>query len=271
MLVRNYDYAPSRFEGDIWHTQLLGDAVIGMSDCLWGLLDGMNDDGPRRLAHVRRQAGARATGSASRSSSGTCWRRAPRSDEARDALARLPYSLSHNLTIVDRRRRGPHRVPLARPRADLPRLPGWRRTTRGSSSGPSRRARPGRSNASRRSCALLEDDGRDRGSFADAFMQAPLFSTVLRARVRHALHGRVPGGRGMRSSTAGRRSTWRAVRSGVRARASTWRSCRTPTSPTRRSGEVGQRAVAGAHASTRRDAGSSISPTRSGGSPRGRR
>ena len=45
MLVRNYDYAPSRMEGIIWSTRLAERRVIGMSDCLWGLLDGMNDAG----------------------------------------------------------------------------------------------------------------------------------------------------------------------------------------------------------------------------------
>src|SRR6476659_7407739 len=40
LLVRNYDYAPSRFEGVVWSTNLRK-RVIGMSDCLWGLLDGM--------------------------------------------------------------------------------------------------------------------------------------------------------------------------------------------------------------------------------------
>ena len=44
VLARNYDYAPSRCEGIIWSTRLLR-PVIGMSDCLWGLLDGMNDAG----------------------------------------------------------------------------------------------------------------------------------------------------------------------------------------------------------------------------------
>src|SRR4029079_14648630 len=45
VLLRNYDYAPSRFEGLIWSTRLLEKRVVGMTDCLWGLLDGMNDDG----------------------------------------------------------------------------------------------------------------------------------------------------------------------------------------------------------------------------------
>src|SRR5438093_2855495 len=42
VLARNYDYAPTRMEGAVWHTRMLGSRrVIGMSDCLWGLLDGM--------------------------------------------------------------------------------------------------------------------------------------------------------------------------------------------------------------------------------------
>ena len=45
VLVRNYDYAPSRMEGVVWSTRMAERRVIGMSDCLWGLLDGMNDAG----------------------------------------------------------------------------------------------------------------------------------------------------------------------------------------------------------------------------------
>ena len=67
MLARNYDYAPSRFEGLIWSTRLLERRVIGMSDCLWGLLDGMNDDGPRASRSRSAGGGCWATGSASRS------------------------------------------------------------------------------------------------------------------------------------------------------------------------------------------------------------
>ena len=45
MLARNYDYAPSRAEGIVYDTGWTGRQVIGMSDCLWGLLDGVNDAG----------------------------------------------------------------------------------------------------------------------------------------------------------------------------------------------------------------------------------
>jgi predicted choloylglycine hydrolase len=100
MLVRNYDYAPSRFEGLIWSTRLLEKRVIGMTDCLWGLLDGMNDDG---LAVSLTFGGRRVLGDGfgipivMRYLLETC----STIEDARVVLARLPYSLSHNLTLVD--------------------------------------------------------------------------------------------------------------------------------------------------------------------------
>jgi predicted choloylglycine hydrolase len=45
LLVRNYDYDPALLEPVIWSSALTGRRVIGMSDCLWGLLDGVNDAG----------------------------------------------------------------------------------------------------------------------------------------------------------------------------------------------------------------------------------
>jgi predicted choloylglycine hydrolase len=45
VLVRNYDYPVSRLEGILYCTEWTGRQVIGMSDCLWGLLDGINDAG----------------------------------------------------------------------------------------------------------------------------------------------------------------------------------------------------------------------------------
>ena len=44
-LLRNYDYPAGRLEGIIYATSWTGRRVIGMSDCLWGLLDGINDAG----------------------------------------------------------------------------------------------------------------------------------------------------------------------------------------------------------------------------------
>lgn len=44
-MVRNYDYAPELFEGVCMSSRWSKRAVIGTSDCLWGLVDGMNDRG----------------------------------------------------------------------------------------------------------------------------------------------------------------------------------------------------------------------------------
>jgi predicted choloylglycine hydrolase len=45
VLVRNYDYHPDLWERLVYSSALTGRRVIGTSDCLWGLLDGMNDAG----------------------------------------------------------------------------------------------------------------------------------------------------------------------------------------------------------------------------------
>ena len=45
MLVRNYDYSPFLCEKLIWKTAWNGHSVIAASDCMVGVLDGMNDAG----------------------------------------------------------------------------------------------------------------------------------------------------------------------------------------------------------------------------------
>lgn len=44
-LIRNYDYHPALFEQVVMTTRFADRQVLGTSDCLWGLLDGMNSDG----------------------------------------------------------------------------------------------------------------------------------------------------------------------------------------------------------------------------------
>ncbi len=43
--MRNYDYSPAAFDRVILHTNWQGRRVLGTSDGLWGLVDGMNDAG----------------------------------------------------------------------------------------------------------------------------------------------------------------------------------------------------------------------------------
>jgi predicted choloylglycine hydrolase len=175
VLARNYDYAPSRFEGLIWSTDMVR-PVIGTSDCLWGLLDGMNDAG---LAVSLTFGGRRVMGDGFgiplvvRYLLETCTSVA----EARATLARLPYSLAHNLTVVDGEGEvltaylSPDREPIFRafPAATnhqgIVEWPEQAKATR---------------TIERERCIVerLDDEDETVEGFADAFLRAPLFSTA---------------------------------------------------------------------------------------------
>ena len=44
-LIRNYDWDYRLLDGVVARTEYTGRRVLGMLDCLWGLLDGINDAG----------------------------------------------------------------------------------------------------------------------------------------------------------------------------------------------------------------------------------
>ncbi len=103
LLVRNYDYWPSRLDGVVFRSRMTERSVIGMSDGLWGLLDGMNENG---LSASLTFGGRNATGAKAgfgisliiRYVLETC----ETALEARTQLSRLPCAHAHNVTIVDR-------------------------------------------------------------------------------------------------------------------------------------------------------------------------
>jgi predicted choloylglycine hydrolase len=100
VLVRNYDFDPELLEGVIWLSALRGRGVIGMSDCLWGLLDGINEDGLAvSLAFGGRRASGRGFGVALvvRYLLETCGSTAA----ALRALERLPVQGAYNITLLD--------------------------------------------------------------------------------------------------------------------------------------------------------------------------
>ena len=175
MLVRNYDYAPSRFEGLIWSTKLLDKRVLGMSDCLWGLLDGMNDDG---LAVSLTFGGRRVLGDGfgipivMRYLLETC----ATVQDARATLVRLPYSLSHNLTMVDASGAtltaylSPDREPIFR---EFP----VATNHQGIVEWPEQAKATRTIEREQTIVRLLEDPAVDAQGFVDSFMRAPLFST----------------------------------------------------------------------------------------------
>ena len=101
MLIRNYDYRPDLCERVVFSSAFTGRRVIGSSDCLWGLLDGMNETGlVISLAFGGRRGAAPGFG-------------IPLiiryvlevADTVADAvavLARVPVNMAYNLTILDR-------------------------------------------------------------------------------------------------------------------------------------------------------------------------
>lgn len=99
-LVRNYDYSPLLFEWALLRTNWLR-PVIAISDCLWGVLDGMNDAG---LAVSLAFGGSKAVGDGFgvplvlRYILELC-------DDVAAACAvlkRVPVHMAYNVTLLDR-------------------------------------------------------------------------------------------------------------------------------------------------------------------------
>jgi len=99
-LIRNYDYNPKWFEGIMLKSNWLK-PVIGVSDCNWGLLDGMNDSG---LCASLNFGGRNVAGEGFgiplviRYLLETC----ENVDAAVKALERIPVHMAYNVMLMDR-------------------------------------------------------------------------------------------------------------------------------------------------------------------------
>lgn len=104
LLVRNYDYDQNAFDAILMKTRWQGRGVIGTSDGLFGLVDGMNDQG---LAASLTFGGRREVGRGFgvplilRYILQTC----TTAEEAGDVLKRVPCHMSYNVTVLDAERR----------------------------------------------------------------------------------------------------------------------------------------------------------------------
>ena len=100
ILVRNYDYDPRAFDALLMRTEWSGQAVMGMSDCLIGLLDGVNQAG---LALSLTFGGQRVVGDGFgipivlRYVLENC----ETAEQAGQALARVPSHMAYNVTALD--------------------------------------------------------------------------------------------------------------------------------------------------------------------------
>jgi predicted choloylglycine hydrolase len=100
-LVRNYDWDYRLFDAVVARTAYAGRRVLGMLDCLWGLLDGVNDAG---LAVSLTFGGRPQVGEGFgiplviRYVLQTC----QTTEEAMQVLRRIPVHMSYNVTALDR-------------------------------------------------------------------------------------------------------------------------------------------------------------------------
>lgn len=101
LLVRNYDYSHKAFDAAFLKTQWMGKTVMGMADCLIGLVDGVNEDG---LAVSLTFGGSQQVASGFgvpiilRYVLQTCTNAA----EAVAALQRVPSHMAYNVTVLDK-------------------------------------------------------------------------------------------------------------------------------------------------------------------------
>jgi len=114
-LVRNYDYSPQLCEGVILKTAWNGRRVIAMSDGMWGVLDGINEDG---LAVSLSFGGRRVIGVGFGVPLVLRYvlEFATSTEEAIAVLERTPVHMSYNVTVLDR----PGRFATAYLRPDQP-------------------------------------------------------------------------------------------------------------------------------------------------------
>ena len=100
VLCRNYDYSPDLWEATIYSSAFAGRKVIGTGDCLWGLLDGMNDAGLVVSLTFGGRPGS-GPGFAIPLVVRYLLEVAQTAGQARELLQGLPIAMSYNLTVVD--------------------------------------------------------------------------------------------------------------------------------------------------------------------------
>jgi predicted choloylglycine hydrolase len=101
VLLRNYDYDPRLFEATVYRSRWSGRRVMGTGDCLWGLVDGVNDAG---LALSLTFGGRRAVGEGFGIPLVIRYVLEVAGDVAEgvEVLGQVPHQLSYNVTLCDR-------------------------------------------------------------------------------------------------------------------------------------------------------------------------
>ncbi|WP_029033513.1 C45 family autoproteolytic acyltransferase/hydolase [Salinimicrobium terrae] len=174
-LVRNYDYHPDLSEGTQLRTAWNGKKVIATSDCLIGVLDGMNEDG---LAISLTFGGRKEVGTGFgipmilRYVLEFC----SNVEEAVKALTHIPSHMSYNVTVVDKTgafktvRLAPDRAPVVtdatfvtnhQGKVDWPENAAFNKTVERSAFLKSK----------------LSEKGMNAEKLANSFLESPLYNT----------------------------------------------------------------------------------------------
>jgi predicted choloylglycine hydrolase len=176
MLIRNYDYRPDLCERVVFSSAFTGRRVIGSSDCLWGLLDGMNDAGLAvSLAFGGRRGGG--VGFGIPLIIRYVLEVAQTVAETVKVLTRVPVNMAYNLTIVDRNAdtASVFVAPGVEPEV-FPRCPATNH--RGRVPEDADHARRFRSVERQRALFALQARNPDPDTAVSAFLQPPLYNTA---------------------------------------------------------------------------------------------
>ena len=178
ILVRNYDYSPKLCEGTLLMSQWNDRKVIAMGDCIWGVLDGMNDSGLSvSLSFGGRTVVGKGFGVPIilRYVLEFC----DSTDQATRVLQKIPTHMSYNVTLLDRNGRfqtvfmAPDRTPVIRQIPMATNHQGrieWRKHAEATASLQRERFLAER----------LADTEETEQGFIRSFLESPLYSTEYR-------------------------------------------------------------------------------------------
>lgn len=177
LLVRNYDYPPLLCDALVLRTHWSGRAVIGMADCGWGLMDGINDTG---LAVAIAFGGRREVGPGF--GIGLIVRYllqvSTSTEDAVRRLAALPVQMSYNVAITDRS--GDHRIVHVAP--DRPAITSplpYAGNRQGATEWPSHAEYSGTVHREEYLASLTAFPLVDQEGFVASFLRPPLFRPLV--------------------------------------------------------------------------------------------
>lgn len=177
-LIRNYDFNPDLTEGVQLLSAWNGKKVIATSDCLIGVLDGMNEDG---LAVSLTFGGRKELGEGFgipfilRYILEFC----SNVDEAVSALKRIPSHMSYNVTVIDKS--GAYKtVQLAPDKATLVTDATYATNHQGKVDWPENAAFNKTLERSEFIGKLLQQKEKDVHAMADAFLRPPLYNRLYK-------------------------------------------------------------------------------------------